>query len=90
MAYDGTLTITFTDTVSKTERVARYHALGVAHSIKDPVSKGFVSAVEEFIKRDCMGSEVCYIQGDLELFALDVMMRFTGLNYSIRSGRFEY
>lgn len=90
MAYDGMLTITFTDTFSKTERVARYHALGVAHSIKDPVGKGFISAVEEFIKQDCMGSDVRYIQGDLELFAIDVMMKFTEINYSNRSGRFEY
>jgi len=83
MAYDGTLTITFTDTVSKTERVARYHALGVAHSLKEPVSKGFfISAVEEFIKQDCMGSDVRYIQGDLELFALDVMIKFAEINYS--------
>lgn len=82
MAYDGTLTITFTDTATKSERVARYHALGVALSIKDPLSKGFVGAVVEFVKQDCMGSDVHYIQGDLELFALDVMMKFIKLNYS--------
>lgn len=82
MAYDGTLTITFTDTATKSERVARYHALGVAHSIVEPGNKGFVGAVEEFIKQDCMGSDIHYNQWDLELFASDVMMMFVKLNYS--------